>query len=339
MDVTTSLKHSDDQGRRGRLSDHVGRNASERREGLETCNAEADPPATRGRLSAVGKRATRAPTGSAGVLAAAQVRNAEASTRASRRSSFAPAGEKRSRKRSSCFGFIEWTAKPRSIRLSTTGPRGVSIRHADLARLAGLTRGEGQQPVRHLRQTLAAMLERPFPEHLPDGVEHTRLMLLRTPVDTREPRQLQNDPPPVCRIQRARQRCLPVPVLALNGANSPRGIHRWLTAGAPVPPRCSRHRGQLVAPGGLPDSTRLTARSRSERYRGREKPIARRPGRAPGRFTTTAVLDPTGGGTSAVPGATRAPCGRTCWGARQICEMLLRRRLRLVAPRNLRSGR
>ena len=53
-------------------------------------------------------------------------------------------------------------------------------RHADLARLAGLTRGEGQQPVRHLRQTLAAMLERPFPEHLPDGVEHTRLMLLRT---------------------------------------------------------------------------------------------------------------------------------------------------------------
>ena len=54
------------------------------------------------------------------------VRSAEASTRASRRSSFAPAGEMRSRKRSSCFGLIEWTAKPRSIRLSTTGPRGVS---------------------------------------------------------------------------------------------------------------------------------------------------------------------------------------------------------------------
>ena len=53
--------------------------------------------------------------------------SADASTRASRRSSFAPAGECRSRNRSSCFGLIECTAKPRSIRLSTTGPRGVSI--------------------------------------------------------------------------------------------------------------------------------------------------------------------------------------------------------------------
>ncbi len=57
----------------------------------------------------------------------ASVRSAEASTRASRRSSFAPDGEMRSRKRSSCFGLIEWTSKPRSIRLSTTGPRGTSI--------------------------------------------------------------------------------------------------------------------------------------------------------------------------------------------------------------------
>ena len=65
-----------------------------------------------------------------------------------------------------------------------------------------------------------------------------------------------------------RQRCLPVPVLALNGANSPRGIHRWPTAGARVPPRCSRHRGRLVAPDGLPNSTRPTSRSRSEGYRG-----------------------------------------------------------------------
>ena len=40
-----------------------------RRAGLETRTAEADPPLKRGRLPAVGKRATRAPTGSAGVLA------------------------------------------------------------------------------------------------------------------------------------------------------------------------------------------------------------------------------------------------------------------------------
>ena len=46
-------------------------------------------------------------------------------------------------------------------------------RHADFARLA---RPERQQPVRHLRQPCAAVLELPFPEHLPGGVEHTRLM-------------------------------------------------------------------------------------------------------------------------------------------------------------------
>ena len=67
------LKHSDATGRLGRLSDHTGHNASERRAGLETRTAEADPPLKRGRLPAVGKRATRAPTGSAGVLAVACV--------------------------------------------------------------------------------------------------------------------------------------------------------------------------------------------------------------------------------------------------------------------------
>ena len=43
----------------------------ERCAGLETGNAEADPPEKRGRLPAVGKRATQAPTGSAGVMAVA----------------------------------------------------------------------------------------------------------------------------------------------------------------------------------------------------------------------------------------------------------------------------
>ena len=66
-------KHFDATGRLGRLSDHTGHNASERHAGLETRNAEADPPWKRGRLPAVGKRATRAPTDSAGVLAVACV--------------------------------------------------------------------------------------------------------------------------------------------------------------------------------------------------------------------------------------------------------------------------
>ena len=38
----------------GRLSERAGRNASERRAGLETLNAEADPPGSRGRLPATG---------------------------------------------------------------------------------------------------------------------------------------------------------------------------------------------------------------------------------------------------------------------------------------------
>ena len=43
------MKHSGEKGRLGRLSDHAGRNASERRAGLETLNAEADPTVMRGR--------------------------------------------------------------------------------------------------------------------------------------------------------------------------------------------------------------------------------------------------------------------------------------------------
>ena len=68
MEVTTSAEALRRQrAALGRFSDHVGRNAIERRAGLETGNAEADPPGLRGRLQAVEKRATRAPTGSAGV--------------------------------------------------------------------------------------------------------------------------------------------------------------------------------------------------------------------------------------------------------------------------------
>ena len=55
------------------------------------------------------------------------MRNPEAATRASRRSSLAPATLKRSRKRSSCLGLIACTAKPRSSKASTTGPCGTSI--------------------------------------------------------------------------------------------------------------------------------------------------------------------------------------------------------------------
>ena len=42
------------KGRLGRLSERAGRNASERRAGLENVNAEAAPPSSRGRLPATG---------------------------------------------------------------------------------------------------------------------------------------------------------------------------------------------------------------------------------------------------------------------------------------------
>ena len=73
MEVTTWVSTSMAKGRLGRLSEHAGRNASERRAGLEKGDAEADPPIFRGRLAASGKRAMRAPGVSAGVLTAACV--------------------------------------------------------------------------------------------------------------------------------------------------------------------------------------------------------------------------------------------------------------------------
>src|SRR3977135_256583 len=44
-----------DKGRRGRLSDPAGRNACETRAGLESDNADADPPAIWGRLHERGR--------------------------------------------------------------------------------------------------------------------------------------------------------------------------------------------------------------------------------------------------------------------------------------------
>ena len=50
LDRVTGWAGARDKGRRGRLSDPVGRNACEARAGLESDNADADPPAIWGRL-------------------------------------------------------------------------------------------------------------------------------------------------------------------------------------------------------------------------------------------------------------------------------------------------
>ena len=60
-EVTNPLKYFGVEGRLGRLGERAGRNASERRAGLETLDAEADPPSIRGRPLSRGKRTTRTP--------------------------------------------------------------------------------------------------------------------------------------------------------------------------------------------------------------------------------------------------------------------------------------
>ena len=61
-------KHSGAEGHLGWLDEYAGYNVSKRRAGLEKGNAEADPPVCRGRPLSLGKRAMRAPRGSAGVV-------------------------------------------------------------------------------------------------------------------------------------------------------------------------------------------------------------------------------------------------------------------------------
>lgn len=58
---------------------------SKRRGGLEKINAEADPANLRGRLSPLGKRAKRAPRGSAGVVAMACMEEEDRATRETHR--------------------------------------------------------------------------------------------------------------------------------------------------------------------------------------------------------------------------------------------------------------
>ena len=65
------LKHSDAKGPPRATQRPCRPQGLERCAGLETGNAEADPPVKRGRLLRAGKRATGAPARSAGVLAAA----------------------------------------------------------------------------------------------------------------------------------------------------------------------------------------------------------------------------------------------------------------------------
>ena len=79
MEVTTSSEALRQRTALGGSGDHAGRNASERRAGLEKGDAEADPSNGWGRLPPSGKRATCAPDSSAGVVAAARMEEGDGS--------------------------------------------------------------------------------------------------------------------------------------------------------------------------------------------------------------------------------------------------------------------
>ena len=66
------------RGRLGRLSEHAGRNARERRAGLETGDAGADPPEKWGRPELEGGSERRVhPFGPAGVVTSARMEEEE----------------------------------------------------------------------------------------------------------------------------------------------------------------------------------------------------------------------------------------------------------------------
>ena len=89
--------------------------------------------------------------------------------------------------------------------------------------------------------------------------------------------------PRLSSIQRACQRCLPVPVLALFGADSPLGIQQWLNRRVTCPNKCSRTQSRsqsLLAV--CPTSTRLSAKGPSQKGTGTpttSTPLARRAAR------------------------------------------------------------
>ena len=120
------------------------------------------------------------------------VRNAEANTRASRRSSFAPAWRETVAEAVELLRVERVDGDAVLHQALDHRPARRLDRHADIARRA---RRERQQPVRHLRQARPAVLEHPLPEHLPASIGYAHLMLLRTPVDTHEPSCLQPEPP------------------------------------------------------------------------------------------------------------------------------------------------
>ena len=128
--------------------------------------------------------ATSGSTGSSRRKKRPSVRKASASTQASRRSSLAPASEKRSRKRSSCLGLRECTMKPRSIRVSTTGPVRHLERHCDRARRRP---GLPEEPRRQIGKPKARVREGSLAMHAALSTDDADMVNFRSPVHHDKP--------------------------------------------------------------------------------------------------------------------------------------------------------
>ena len=108
----------------------------------------------------------------------------EDSVSASRLSSLAPAGEKRSRKRSSCLGLIGVDLEAAIEKRLDDGAMRNLDRNMDMFRLAAAC---GDEPIAHLREPLAAVFKGPFAEALAAGIGKPDIVLLGRPVDARKP--------------------------------------------------------------------------------------------------------------------------------------------------------
>ena len=149
------------------------------------------------------------------------VRSPPAATRASRRSSFAPARLTRSRRRSSCLGLIAYTAKPRSRRASTTGPCGTSMATATSPGRRRLTRASRRVPRGPHRHVRTPARPRPCPPH-----RAGRPGALPSPSRRRRTSGLSCQPWSCPLMSHEPSRRLPEPVLAL-GARLPTGHPSW----------------------------------------------------------------------------------------------------------------
>ena len=145
----------------------------------------------------------------------ASVRNAEASTRASRRPSLAPARRQPVAEAVQLLRVNRVDREAAFHQALDHRPARRLDRHAHLRRAPG----ERQHPVRHLRQTRATVLESPFREDLPGRVDDARLVRPRAAVDAAS-HASSISTSLRCQVPRphGHQRCRPFPVLALSGA-------------------------------------------------------------------------------------------------------------------------